>query len=68
MGELQVLDKTIAVKTCEDLADVFTQKIQRKYGQYDELHIILDTYVDKPIKNLTRAKELHGAVAIQYKM
>lgn len=68
MGELQALDKTIAVKTCEDLADVFTQKIQRKYWQYDELHVVFDTYLDKSIKNLPRGKRLHGGVATQYKI
>ncbi|KAF2892251.1 hypothetical protein ILUMI_13921 [Ignelater luminosus] len=63
MRELQALDKTIRVETCEDLADVFTKKIQRKYWQYDELHIVFDMHFDTSIKNLARDKRLYGAVA-----
>lgn len=32
MGELQALDKTSAVKTCKDLAVLFTQKIKGNTG------------------------------------
>ncbi|KAF2891682.1 hypothetical protein ILUMI_14491, partial [Ignelater luminosus] len=68
MGELQALNKTIGVKTYADIADVFTQKIERKYWQYDELHIVFDMYLDKSIKHLARNKRLHRDVATQYKI
>ena len=43
MRELQALDKPIAVKTCKDLAEIYIRKIQSKYWQYDEVHVIFDT-------------------------
>lgn len=68
MGELQALNKTIAIKTCTNLADVFIEKIQKKYWQYDELHIVFDVYFENSIKNPTRVKRLCGGTAAQYKI
>jgi len=58
MAELQALAKPSSVRNISDLSTILVQKIERKYRQYDELHIIFDSYHEQSIKNITRDKRL----------
>ena len=43
-------------------------KIERKYRQYEEFHIVFDSYEEQSINNITRDKRLHGTSATMYKI
>ena len=68
MAELQALQKSKDMATCKDLAEAFTSKVFAKYGKYDEIHIIFDSYVKNSIKAITREKRLHGIEPIEFKI
>lgn len=58
MAELHALQKCNDIKTCQDLVEAFTMKIEIKYWKYDELHLVFDTYKDQSKKNITRQKRV----------
>ena len=68
MAELQALQKSKDMATCKDLAEAFTSKVFAKYGKYDEIYMIFDSYVKNSIKAITREKRLHGIELIQFKI
>jgi len=68
MAELQALVKPSFVRNVSDLATIFVQRIERKYRQYDDFHIVFDSYQQQSIKNITRDKRLHGTAATKYKI
>jgi len=66
MAELQSMAKSNTMRTYADLADTFLHKLATKYGNYDELHLVFDSYRDQSIKNVTRDKRLHGGVSTRF--
>ena len=68
MAELQALEKSADIKTCADLSRSFSSKMMNKFQQYDEVHIVFDTYKTESIKNMTRNKRLHGGNIAEYKI
>ena len=68
MAEVQALDKSADMKTCAHLGSSFTLKMLSKYGHFDEVHFVFDSYTKESIKNLTRNKRLHGDNASEYKI
>ena len=68
MAELQALEKSKDIQTCKDLAEAFSKKIEKKYWEYDEVHLVFDTYTDNSIKSMTRQKRLQGTAPTHYKI
>lgn len=68
MAEVQALEKSASMKTIADFGTSFTMKMLRKYGQYDEVHFVFDSYLKESIKNVTRKKRLHGEIGSEYKI
>ena len=44
MADVQSVDKPSWIKTCKDLSAHLSAFIQRKYDEYDELHIVFDRH------------------------
>lgn len=68
MVEIYALNKPETVNTCQDLAEHFIMRLQRKYWMYDKVHLAFDMYAEKAMKNSTRKKTLHGITTVQYKI
>ena len=68
MAEVQSLEKSNSMKTCEDLAVTFITKLENKYLKYNEIHLVFDSYMKDSIKNLTREKRQQGVVPVHYKV
>jgi hypothetical protein len=68
MAKVQAIEKSGDIKTCADLGRSFSSKMMNKYQQYDEVHIVFDTYNAESIKNMIRNKRLHGCNAAEYKI
>ena len=67
MADLQTLDKPEWIQTCLDLANHFIERHWRKYGEYDEVHLVFDRYdIGESMKASTRERRLGGRKAIAY--
>ena len=53
MEEVQVHIKTITVKTCEDIIDLFLKNIQSKCWHYDKYLNDFEVYMKKSNKNVS---------------
>ena len=57
MAVVQSLDNPNLIKTCKDLSNHFLSKLDSKFSQYREVHIVLDRYdMDKSLKTATRVR------------
>ena len=55
LAGVQSMDKPSRTKTCKDMSAHFIAFIQRKHGEYDELHIVFDRYdIPNSFKSATR--------------
>lgn len=64
MAEVQML--TNDCTTSLELAHKFSSTIFRKYANYDEVHVIFDTYEENSLKNATRRKRQLGLCPVYY--
>ena len=54
-ADVQSMDKHSWIKTCKDLSAHSIAFIQRKYDEYDKLHIVFDRYdIPKSLKSATK--------------
>ena len=68
MAELQKLKKPSHVKTCHDLANDFCNKQEATLLNYDETHLVFDTYLENSLKNSMRKKRAGKTTPIQFKI
>ena len=67
MTDVQSVDKPSLIKTCKDLSAHLIAFIQRKYDEYDELHIVFDRYeIPKSLKSATRHLRLGDSYPVAY--
>ena len=67
MADLQTIDKPECIKTCLELANHFIERHWRKYGDYDEVHLVFDRYdTVESLKASTRKRRLGDKQAVAY--
>ena len=67
MADIQSMDKPSWIKMCKNLPAHFIAFIQRKYDEYDELHILFDRYdISKSLKSATRHLRLDDSYPVAY--
>ena len=67
MADVKLVDKHGWIKTCKDLPAHFIAFIQRKYNEYDDLHIVFDRYgIPKSLKSATMLLWLGNSYPVAY--
>ena len=60
MAEVNSVTKSEQMKTCQDFADAFLQKIYNMTSLYDEVRLVLDRYINSSLKEQIRTKRTKG--------
>ena len=60
MAEVNSVTKSEQMKTCQDFADAFLQKIYNMTSLYDEVRLVLDRYINSSLKEQMRTKRTKG--------
>ena len=60
MALVNQLNKTIEIKTCQDLANRFVRNVMHASEGYGEVRMVFDRYQEKSLKDLTRQKRTQG--------
>ena len=70
MTKLQKLKKkkTSNMKTCQDLAIEFDNKLDSTLQKYDDTHLIFDTYLGNSLKNSMRRKRAGKTPPVEFKI
>lgn len=69
MAEVQSLPKTKDIKTCEQLAILFVNRLENKYCSFSEVHVIFDRYdIPSSLKSATRDGRQGGKPSVAYRI
>ena len=60
MAEVNSVTKTEQMKTCQDFADAFLQKIYNMTSHYDEVRLVFDRYINSLLKEQMKTKRTKG--------
>lgn len=61
VAEIHTFQKTNVIRNCFDLWKSFESYMYQKFSQFEEIHLIFDTYKDESIKELTRPTRYKNA-------
>ncbi|CAH0384973.1 unnamed protein product [Bemisia tabaci] len=68
MAFLHTYFKPTHIKTCEDLCIDISKKILLKFGHYNEVHVVFDTYFSDSLKKDARENRSQGKDPVQYRI